>query len=68
MMQCVAQALPVSARKPTGGASAKAAASADGLSALLQLPYFNLEVIKKLKKHRLQSVKGGCMLDRVIQD
>ncbi|EFJ44468.1 molecular chaperone [Volvox carteri f. nagariensis] len=57
MMQCVSQALSVSARKPAGGASAKASANADGMAALLQLPHFNLDVLKKLKKRRVQNIK-----------
>ncbi|GIL50242.1 hypothetical protein Vafri_6471 [Volvox africanus] len=57
MMQCVSQALSVSARKPTGSASAKAAANADGMAALMQLPHFNLDVLKKLKKRRVQTIK-----------
>ncbi|GIL87084.1 hypothetical protein Vretimale_14247 [Volvox reticuliferus] len=57
MMQCVSQALSVSARKPTGSVSAKAAANADGMAALMQLPHFNLDVLKKLKKRRVQTIK-----------
>ncbi|GLC39388.1 hypothetical protein PLESTM_000891300 [Pleodorina starrii] len=64
MMQCVAQALSVSDRKPAAGASAKAAASADGMAALLQLPHFNSEVLKKLKKRRVQTIKDLQELPR----
>ncbi|KAG2485811.1 hypothetical protein HYH03_015521 [Edaphochlamys debaryana] len=56
MMQCMAQALSVSARKPVTGSAAKAGA-ADALAALLQLPQFDSDVLKKLKKQRIQSIK-----------
>ncbi|GBF89855.1 hypothetical protein Rsub_02559 [Raphidocelis subcapitata] len=50
MMQCVASALPVSARKggPKGG---------DALAPLLALPHFDGEVIKRLRKQRVNALK-----------
>jgi hypothetical protein len=52
MMQCVASALPITARKggPKGG---------DALAPLLALPHFDGEVIKKLRKQRVNALKGG---------
>lgn len=57
MMQCTAQALSIGLRKPAvGGGSAKAGA-AEAQAALLQLPHFDLDVLKKLKKRKVQSIK-----------
>lgn len=52
MMQCVASALPISARK---GAGAK---GGDALAPLLALPHFDLEVVKRLRKQRVNTLKG----------
>ncbi|KXZ42319.1 hypothetical protein GPECTOR_162g134 [Gonium pectorale] len=57
MMQCIAQALSVSARKPLTGGSAAKAGSAEAQAALLQLPHFDVNVLKHLKKRKIQAVK-----------
>lgn len=56
MMQCVAQALSIGARKPGASAGSKVV---DLLAPLLQLPHFDGDVLKKLKKRRITSIKGG---------
>jgi translocation protein SEC63 len=52
MMQCLAQALPVSVRKGGGKAG-------DALAPLLQLPGFDQELLKKLRKRKINSLAGG---------
>jgi translocation protein SEC63 len=52
MMQCLAQALPVAVRKGGGKAG-------DSLAPLLQLPGFDQELLKKLRKRKLNSLAGG---------
>eukprot|EP00878_Enallax_costatus_P024760 GHUV01026445.1.p1 GENE.GHUV01026445.1~~GHUV01026445.1.p1 ORF type:complete len:636 (+),score=256.18 GHUV01026445.1:447-2354(+) len=49
MCQCIAQAMPVSLRKGGGKAG-------DSLAPLLQLPGFNQEIIKKLRKRKINSM------------
>ncbi len=61
MMQCTAQALSIGLRKPAVGGGAAKAGAAEAQAALLQLPHFDLDVIKKLKKRKVQSIKGGCL-------
>lgn len=53
MMQCIAQALPISARK--GGSGAK---GGEALAPLLALPHFDQDVLKKLRKQRITTLKG----------
>lgn len=53
MSQCIAQALPVSVRKGGGKGG-------DSLAPLLQLPGFTQEVIKKLRKKKINSIAGVC--------
>jgi len=55
MLQCLSQAIPISVRK----GSAK---GGDAMAALLALPHFDQDVVKKLRKQRIGSVKGGCTL------
>ena len=57
MMQCVAQALPVSARKASGGKGS------DTLAPLLALPHFDQDVVKRLRKQRVNSIKGEYNAD-----
>ncbi len=52
MMQCVASALPVSSRR--GGGK-----GADAMAPLLALPHVDQDVVKRLRKQRIGSVKGG---------
>lgn len=54
MMQCIAQALPVSSRKASGGKGS------DTLGPLLALPHFDQDVVKKLRKQRVNAVKGAA--------
>ena len=53
MMQCLSQALSVTVRKP---ASAKPSDIA--MAALLQLPHVDAEVVKKLKRRKVHTLKG----------
>ena len=53
MMQCITQGLSVEDRKPQGGKSL-----ADGAAQLLQLPHFDADVLKKLKRRRANNLKG----------
>lgn len=55
MCQCIAQAMPVSVRKGGGKGG-------DSLAPLLQLPGFTQDVIKKLRKKKINSIAGGCGL------
>lgn len=63
------QALSVSNRKPLSGGGAKAGA-ADGLAGLLQLPHFDGDTVKKLKKKRVTTLKGeqqqACVLPACV--
>ncbi|KAF5837295.1 Sec63 Brl domain-containing protein [Dunaliella salina] len=49
MLQCMSQAVPLSIRKPKGK-------DVDPATLLLQLPHFDMDVVKKLKKQRLRIV------------
>eukprot|EP00197_Chlamydomonas_leiostraca_P010453 CAMPEP_0202862194 /NCGR_PEP_ID=MMETSP1391-20130828/3321_1 /ASSEMBLY_ACC=CAM_ASM_000867 /TAXON_ID=1034604 /ORGANISM="Chlamydomonas leiostraca, Strain SAG 11-49" /LENGTH=714 /DNA_ID=CAMNT_0049541695 /DNA_START=168 /DNA_END=2313 /DNA_ORIENTATION=+ len=50
MQQCLAQALSISARKPQGK-------PADASTLLLQLPHFDQDVVKKLKRNKIGTLK-----------
>jgi hypothetical protein len=52
MMQCLAQGLPVSVRKGGGKAG-------DALAPLLQLPGIDQDLLKKLRKRKINSLAGG---------
>lgn len=54
MMQCLSQAMSVSQRKPAGNKPADLAAAA-----LLQLPHFDGDVLKKLKRRKVNTLKGA---------
>jgi hypothetical protein len=58
MMQCLAQGLPVSVRKGGGKAG-------DALAPLLQLPCIDQELLKKLRKRKINSLAGerACATD-----
>lgn len=58
MMQCVAQAMPVSVRKGGGKAG-------DTLAPLLQLPGLNQEILKKLRKRKINTLAGACVCTSV---
>lgn len=60
MCQCIAQALPVSLRRGGGKAG-------DSLAPLLQLPGFNQEIIKKLRKRKINTVAGESTLLRMFE-
>lgn len=51
MMQCLAQGLPVAVRKGSGKAG-------DTMAPLLQLPGFDQELLKKLRKRKINSLAG----------
>lgn len=55
MMQCVSQALSLSSRKPIGGK----AQYGDSMASLLQLPHFDGDVLKKLKRGKVNTLKGA---------
>lgn len=50
MMQCITQVVSISARKPQGK-------SGDNTAPLLQLPYFDDDVLKKLKRRKISSLR-----------
>ena len=52
MMQCITQAMAVTVRKP---ASAKPSDLATAV--LMQLPHFDGEVVKKLKRRKINTIK-----------
>eukprot|EP00879_Flechtneria_rotunda_P025431 GHRR01027027.1.p1 GENE.GHRR01027027.1~~GHRR01027027.1.p1 ORF type:complete len:120 (+),score=23.22 GHRR01027027.1:486-845(+) len=54
MMQCIAQAVPTSVRKPGG--------KADSLAPLLQLPGINQGHIKNLRKRKINTLAGEMWL------
>lgn len=51
MQQCIAQAMSISVRKPQGK-------PADPTTLLLQLPYTDMETAKKLRRRKIQTLKG----------
>jgi len=51
MLQCISQAVSLSTRKPKGK-------DADSSTMFLQLPHFDLDVVKKLKRQRVSTFKG----------
>ena len=56
MMQCISQALSVAIRKPSSGKPSDMAAAA-----LMQLPHVDAEVLKKLKRRKVNTIKGGYL-------
>ncbi|KAL3630652.1 DnaJ protein erdj2a [Castilleja foliolosa] len=48
LLQCIVQAVPLSARKAGGG-------SAEGIAPFLQLPHFNDEIIKKITRKKVRT-------------
>ncbi|CAH1445524.1 unnamed protein product [Lactuca virosa] len=61
LSQCIIQAVPLSARKPSGGSS-------EGIAPFLQLPHFNEAVIKKITRKKiktLQELRDMSPVDRV---
>lgn len=61
LSQCIIQAVPLSARKPTGGSS-------EGIAPFLQLPHFNEAIIKKITRKKiktLQDLRDMSPVDRV---
>ncbi|MEW5311206.1 MAG: hypothetical protein WDW38_002940 [Sanguina aurantia] len=53
MMQCLSQALSLASRKPTGGK----AQPGDSMASMLQLPHFDGDVLKKLKRGKVNTLK-----------
>lgn len=51
MMQCVASALPINVRR-------SGAKGSDALAPLLGLPHVDSDVVKKLRKQRINTIKG----------
>jgi translocation protein SEC63 len=54
MMQCITAGVSINARRGTGGGG-KAGSS---LAPLLALPHMDGEVVKKLRKRKVTSLKG----------
>lgn len=52
MLQCLSQAVPLSMRKPKGK-------DVDPATLLLQLPHFDMDVVRKLKRQRVGTFKGA---------
>lgn len=50
LSQCIIQAVPLSARKATGGSS-------EGIAPFLQLPHFNDAVLKKLARKKVKTLQ-----------
>ncbi|KDP22212.1 hypothetical protein JCGZ_26043 [Jatropha curcas] len=59
LSQCVIQAVPLSARKTTGG-------STEGIAPFLQLPHFSESVIKKIARKKVRTFQDFC--DMSLQD
>ncbi|KAK8537160.1 hypothetical protein V6N13_042107 [Hibiscus sabdariffa] len=60
LSQCIIQAVPLSARKATGGSS-------EGIASFLQLPHFSEAVVKKIARKKvrtLQDLRDMTMEDR----
>ncbi|XP_050221937.1 dnaJ protein ERDJ2A-like [Mercurialis annua] len=53
LSQCVFQAVPLSARKSTGG-------SPDGIAPFLQLPHFSESVVKKITRKKVRNFEDFC--------
>ncbi len=51
MLQCLSQAVSLTDRRPQGK-------QADASTLLLQLPHFDSELVKKLKRRKIGSIKG----------
>ncbi|KAJ4823716.1 DnaJ protein erdj2a [Turnera subulata] len=59
LSQCIIQAVPLSARKATGG-------STEGIAPFLQLPHFSESVIKKIARKKVRTFQDFC--DMTLQD
>ncbi|KAF2315559.1 hypothetical protein GH714_040067 [Hevea brasiliensis] len=59
LSQCIIQAVPLSARKTTGG-------STEGIAPFLQLPHFSESVIKKIARKKVRTFQDFC--DMALQD
>ncbi|EEF49040.1 dnaJ protein ERDJ2A [Ricinus communis] len=57
LSQCVVQAVPLSARKSTGG-------SPEGIAPFLQLPHFSESVIKKIARKKVRTFQDFCDMTR----
>jgi preprotein translocase subunit Sec63 len=58
MQQCIAQALSISIRKPQGK-------PADPTTLLLQLPHVDMDIAKKLRRRKIQTLKGQWLLNEL---
>ncbi|XVF53516.1 hypothetical protein PTKIN_Ptkin05aG0105400 [Pterospermum kingtungense] len=59
LSQCVIQAVPLSARKTTGG-------STEGIASFLQLPHFSEAVIKKIARKKVRTIQE--LRDMTVED
>ncbi|WCJ36735.1 DnaJ protein ERDJ2A [Euphorbia peplus] len=59
LTQCIIQAVPLSARKTTGG-------SAEGIAPFLQLPHFSESVVKKIARKKVRTFQDFC--DMTLQE
>ncbi len=55
MMQCVAQAVSINSRKPGTSIGSKVV---DAAAPLLQLPHVDADVLKKLKRRKVNTIQG----------
>ncbi len=58
MLQCVTQALPLSARKGAGHADAQAP--------LLQLPHITPDVLRKVSRKKIRGVQGASAVHGML--
>ncbi|XP_065869155.1 dnaJ protein ERDJ2A-like [Euphorbia lathyris] len=59
LTQCIIQAVPLSARKATGG-------STEGLAPFLQLPHFSESAVKKIARKKVRTFQDFC--DMTLQE
>uniref|UniRef100_A0A061RGL9 Translocation protein SEC63 n=1 Tax=Tetraselmis sp. GSL018 TaxID=582737 RepID=A0A061RGL9_9CHLO len=56
MMQCLTQAVPVRVRKPTPTSSGKSDKTGEAAAGIMQLPWMDAEIAKKLAKRKVKSL------------
>ncbi|KAB2054610.1 hypothetical protein ES319_A12G266500v1 [Gossypium barbadense] len=59
LSQCIIQAVPLSARKATGGSS-------EGIASFLQLPHFSEAVVKKIARKKVRTFQD--LRDMIMED
>mmetsp|Transcript_15025 Transcript_15025/g.42165 ORF Transcript_15025/g.42165 Transcript_15025/m.42165 type:complete len:747 (+) Transcript_15025:116-2356(+) len=56
MMQCLTQAVPIRVRKPAQTGTAKADKGGEAAAVLLQLPFMDVDMIKKLSRKKIRTI------------